>query len=152
MNSSVDMPAKTATDSRVRIETLIALIDELIAVVGAENMALAEGLPASRSKQIARKTELAEALENWVKDIAARKVSVQTSDEKLRSTFAERLQQLQAAMDENIVRLRAAIAASKRRIDAVMSVIRGQVSDNNPYTSSGRLSSRFASTGTNLRA
>jgi RNase H-fold protein (predicted Holliday junction resolvase) len=152
MNSRVDMPSKTATDSRVRIETLIALIDELIAVVSAENLELAQGLPASRSKQIARKTELAEAFEKWVKEISAQKISVQTSDERLRSIFAERLQQLQAAMDENIVGLRAAIAASKRRIDAVMSVIREQVADRNPYTSSGRLSSRFASTGTNVRA
>ena len=152
MNSRIDMPSKIAANGRVRIETLIALIDELIAVVSAENMGLAQGLPASRSKQIARKTELAEVLEKWVKEIAAHKISVQTNDERLRATFAERLQQLQAAMDENIARLRAAIAASKRRIDAVMSVIREQVSETNPYTSSGRVSSRFASTGTNVRA
>jgi uncharacterized NAD(P)/FAD-binding protein YdhS len=152
MNLEINMSPQPGKDSRVRIEHLIALIDELTAVVAAENMSLAQGLPASRSKQIARKTELAEIFEKWVREISEKRISVQTNDEKLRSTFAERLRQLQAAMDENIIRLRAAITASKRRIDAVMSVIREQVSDANPYTSSGRLSSKFASTGTNLRA
>ncbi len=131
---------------------MIALIDELIGVVAEENAWLAEGLPASRSKQINRKTELADLFEKLVGDVAANKVSVQTSDEELRQMFIERMELLKAAMDENIIRLQAAIEASRRRIEAVMNAIKEQVADSNPYTSTGRLSSKSISFGTNLRA
>jgi uncharacterized NAD(P)/FAD-binding protein YdhS len=152
MNFEINTATKPGTNGGLRIENLIALLEELIAVVVEENAALAQGLPASRSKQIARKTELAATFESLVKEVTARKMNFQSSDERLRETFTERLRQLQVAMDENVVRLRAAIAASKRRIDAVMRVIREQVSDASPYTASGRTSVRFASTGTNFSA
>jgi hypothetical protein len=45
-------------------------------------------------------------------------------------------------MDENVTRLRAAIEASRRRIDAVMAAIREQISDNAPYGANGRISAR----------
>lgn len=45
-------------------------------------------------------------------------------------------------MDENVTRLRAAIEASQRRIDAVMAAIREQISDNAPYGANGRISAR----------
>ena len=152
MNRALSLPSMIGKDANVRIEYLITLIDELIAVVGEENAWLAQGQPASRSKQIARKTELAESFEVWVAEISARKISVQTGDERLRARFAERLVCLKDAMHENIVRLRGAIEASRRRIETVMSAIREQVSDANPYTASGRLGSRAASIGTNIRA
>jgi hypothetical protein len=152
MNRAVSMPSRVGKDTNSRIEFLIGLIDELTSVVVEENSWLAQGQPASRSKQIARKTELAESFEKWVGDISAKKISVQTTDEKLRVKFTERIERLKLAMDENIIRLRAAIEASRRRIEAVMSAIREQVADAHPYTSSGRLSRKSASFGTNIRA
>jgi ABC-type phosphate transport system auxiliary subunit len=152
MNLEINAAMKPGKIGDLRIENFIALIDELIAVVIEENAALAQGLPASRSKQIARKTELAGTFESLVKEINAKKITFQSSDERLRLTLAERLKQLQGAMDENVVRLRAAIAASKRRIDAVMRVIREQVSGASPYTASGRPATKFASTGTSFSA
>jgi len=152
MNRTNDTPAPIGKAGNEKIEHLIALIDELILVVDQENCSLAQGLPASRSKQIARKTELAACLEKWVREVAERRLSVQTGDEKLRLKFAERMGRLKVAMDENIVRLRAAMEASRRRIEVVMSAIREQVADAHPYTSSGRLSARSASVGTNIRA
>jgi hypothetical protein len=152
MTRSNDLPAPTGNNGHLKVEQLITLIEELICVVDQENRFLAEGLPASRSKQIMRKTELAATFESWVGEISSRKLSVHTGDEKLRSTFVERMAQLKLAMDENIIRLRAAIEASRRRIEVVMTAIREQVSDSHPYTSSGRLSNRSASFGTNIRA
>ena len=54
-------------------------------------------------------------------------------------------------MDENVTRLRAAIEASQRRIDAVMAAIREQISDNSPYGSNGRVNGQIASYGRNVQ-
>ena len=51
-------------------------------------------------------------------------------------------------MDENLVRLRAAIEASNRRIEAVMQAIREQIAAVSPYGASGRLAARAVSSGT----
>lgn len=48
-------------------------------------------------------------------------------------------------------RLRAAIEASQRRIDAVMAAIREQISDSAPYGANGRISSQSASYARNVR-
>ena len=53
----------TPQTSDVRIKSLIALIDELIALVAEENAELAKGLPASRLKQVDEKNRLAELFE-----------------------------------------------------------------------------------------
>ena len=50
------------------------------------------------------------------------------------------------------MRLRAAIEASQRRIDAVMSAIRVQISDSSPYNASGRINGHAASYATHRRA
>jgi hypothetical protein len=154
MTPNGNTPATRGHDDAPRIEHLIELIKELTTVVLEENLWLAQGLPASRSKQIARKTELAGLFEKWVAEVAARKSNIQTRDEKLRKEFVGRMNLLKAAMDENIVRLRAAIEASRRRIDTVMSAIREQMAGSSPYTSSGRLRSQKTSrpVGTNIHA
>jgi hypothetical protein len=54
-------------------------------------------------------------------------------------------------MDENMTRLRAAIEASQRRIDAVMAAIREQISDNSPYNAKGRINGHSASYATGIR-
>ncbi len=124
----------------------------MILVVGEENAWLAQGLPASRSKQIARKTELADCFEKCVENITSRVSFIQVNDEALRTRFTERMQVLKEAMDENIVRLRAAIEASQRRIEAVMNAIKEQVVSAPPYMSNGRLYHPATSIGTNIRA
>ena len=152
MNQSVRRPLKGTPDAAARIAQLIDLVDELIEVVIEENEWLAQGLPASRSKQIARKVELSNMLKFWVDEIKAEQVSIQTSDEKLRAKFKDRMDLLKVEMDENIVRLKAAIEASRRRIEAVMLAIREQASDTAPYTPVGRATQRTMTLGTNIRA
>jgi hypothetical protein len=152
MNQSVRRPLKGAADAATRIAQLIDLIDELIEVVIEENEWLAQGLPASRSKQIARKVELSNLLKSWVDEIKAEQASIQTSDEKLRVKFKDRMDLLKVEMDENIMRLKAAIEASRRRVEAVMLAIREQVSDSATYTPVGRATQRTTTLGTNIRA
>lgn len=152
MNQPVRRPLKGAADAATRIAQLIDLIDELIEVVIEENEWLAQGLPASRSKQIARKVELSNLLKSWVDEIKAEQASIQTSDEKLRMKFKDRMDLLKVEMDENIMRLKAAIEASRRRVEAVMLAIREQVSDSATYTPVGRATQRTTTLGTNIRA
>jgi hypothetical protein len=50
------------------------------------------------------------------------------------------------------MRLKAAIEASRRRVEAVMLAIREQVSDSATYTPVGRATQRTTTLGTNIRA
>ena len=74
-----------------------------------------------------------------------------TPNRPLQGKILARLEQLRLVMDENVLRLRAAIEASQRRIDAVMAAIREQVADNSPYGANGRISAPSASYARNLR-
>ena len=135
-----------------RVKGLIALIDDLIAVVASENAELAKGLPASRLKQVDEKTRLAGLFEQWVAECAAGASVLYVRDQALREQLLERILRLRAAMDENLVRLRAAIEASNRRIEAVMQAIREQIAAVSPYGASGRLAARAVSSGTSRSA
>jgi len=135
-----------------RVKSLIVLIEDLIAVVAAENAELAKGLPASRLKQVDEKTRLAALFEQWVVECAAGAKVLHVRDRSLREQLMERILRLRSAMDENLLRLRAAIEASNRRIDVVMQAIRQQVVSASPYGAGGRQYSRAVSCGTNVRA
>jgi len=134
------------------VKALIALIDELIIVVAEENMELAKGLPASRSKQLDDKNRLAALFEQRVAECAAQTISLNVQDRMLREQLMERILNLRAAMDENLVRLRAAIDASNRRVEAVMQAIREQIASVSPYGAGGRRTGRAMSCTTNVRA
>ena len=69
-----------------------------------------------------------------------------------RDRLLDRILQLRGAMDENLVRLRAAIEASNRRIDAVMQAIREQLAGASPYGAGGTRAARPMSCGTSIRA
>jgi hypothetical protein len=143
-------PIETEDDG---VRTLIALIDELIAVVSEENAELAKGLPASRSKQLDDKNRLAAMFEQRVAACAAHTNKLDVQDSVLREQLMERILNLRVAMDENLVRLRAAIDASNRRIEAVMQAIREQIASVSPYGASGhRTTTPALSCSTNVRA
>jgi hypothetical protein len=146
----------TAAESKnlevVRIEQFIALIDEMILIVAEENSELALGVPAPRSKLIGRKTELAEIFEKWVADVTSRKISIAELDAALKSRLMDRVGILQKIMDENVIKLRAAIEASQVRIDAVMRAIRERISVSAPYAADGRRCAPVISYASNLQA
>ena len=150
MRQKVEVPQTAASEDEVR--ALIALIDELIAVVAEENVELAKGLPASRSNQLDDKNRLAGIFEQRMAECAARTAALDVKDRVLREQLLEHILNLRFAMDENLVRLRAAIEASNRRIEAVMQAIREQIANVSPYGASGRRTVRATSCGTNVRA
>jgi hypothetical protein len=134
-----------------RIEDLVELIDTLVDVINEENVVLAMGLPASQSRLTQRKMVLAEQFEKWVAEVSMRRVLLCTPDRALQEKVLRRIECLRCSMDENMIRLRAAIEASQRRIDAIMAAIREQIADNSPYGSNGRIYGHSASSGTSLR-
>ena len=140
----------SVADERVR--SLMALIDELIAIVVEENNELAKGLPASRLKQVDEKNRLASLFEKGVAECSTKVNLLRVEDQMLRAEFLERIQGLRAAMDENLIRLRAAIDARNRRIDAVMHAMREQITKVSPYGARGRLTTPATCVGTNVRA
>ncbi|HEY6833106.1 MAG TPA: flagellar protein FlgN [Pseudolabrys sp.] len=147
MNVAIKVPAEP--DS---VAELIALIDEMIVLTAEENAILAKGLPASRSMKLRRKMELAAAFEHWVAQVSSRGTDAFKGNEALRLKVAERLKVLQVSIDENVIKLRAAIEASQRRIDAVMSAIRGRIADTAPYTANGQSGRAVRSYTANIRA
>jgi hypothetical protein len=138
------------SDERVR--SLIAVIDELIAIADQENAELAKGLPASRLKQIDEKNRLADLFERYVAECGAKAAGLHVQDRMLREQLMERILRLRVVVDENVLRLRGAIEASNRRIEAVMQAIREQIANVSPYGAAGRRTTRAMSCGTNLRA
>jgi hypothetical protein len=152
MRPAPNIPTSNPAPHDHRVKSLIDLIDELILVVGEENLELAKGLPASRLKQVDEKNRLAELFEQCVAECAAKTVSLHVQDRVLREQLMERILSLRVAMDENLMRLRAAIEASNRRIEAVMQAIREQIASVSPYGAGGRRTTQAMSCSTNVRA
>jgi hypothetical protein len=134
-----------------RVENLVELIDALIDVVTEENIALAMGLPASQSRHTERKLQLADQFEQWVKEVSMKHLLLHGCSKPLQLKVMDRIEKLRVSMDENMTRLRAAIEASQRRIDAVMSAIREQIADKSPYAANGRISGLPASSSRGIR-
>jgi hypothetical protein len=131
-------PVANTQGKQGRVEDLIALIDELIAITGQENTLLAKGWPASQLIPFKRKAELAELFQPWAAAVASQPSAIFTSDKALHAVLIERLNALQTIMTENITSLRAAIEASQRRINAVMMAIREQMSAEASYSAKGQ--------------
>ena len=140
MTYSTSITLDRAADPRIEAAAhkLIALIDEFIAVVAQENAMLARGLPASLSSVAKQKNILADAFELWVKAAQEREFRAEALSAKTRTVFVTRLEAFQQAMAENMARLEAAMEASRRRIDAVMSAIRSEMSNSSPYGANGK--------------
>jgi hypothetical protein len=116
---------QTGTDD-VAVEAVIALLEELTSIIVGENRLLAQGLPASLSQFVTRKTELSEVFERWVADVKAHKIHLSLASPDRREYLIQCTRQLGVNMEENLSRLRLAMEASRRRIDAIMAAIREQ--------------------------
>ena len=141
MNPTIMPQDEAAAALTAAIDDLMKLIDELNTVVDEENRVLARGLPASLSRFTARKNELATEFEKWVAAIASGRISLWNVDSAKRERFLAAVARLHKDMDENVERLRAAIDASRRRIDAVMQAIRNEFRTASPYRADGRIAS-----------
>ena len=139
MTRANDTRRAPAAAADAAVEQVVALVDELVALIGEENKILARGMPASLTPSVTRKHELAGEFEQWVRRVTAQQLCVRVSNDALRRHLLARVKALRLAMAENVDRLRAAIDASRRRIDAVMRAIRTEIGGPAPYGPNGRI-------------
>ncbi len=133
-------PVGNRHGSNEAVTAVIRLVDELLALIEEENRHLASGAPASTSSVIARKAALAEEFGKWVAGVRERQIVISEADSRLHARLRERSVLLRQRMHENVDGLRAAVAATRRRVDAIMRAIREQVTPpSNQYGASGRL-------------
>ncbi|BAR98657.1 flagellar protein FlgN [Blastochloris viridis] len=128
----------TASDVDAAVTDAITLIDQLVEVLVSENKTLSRGFPASLIDTTARKNELGEAFEQWVAAVRNQRIDLTAANDELRDEMISRSHTLHAAVDENINRLRGAIDASRRRLDAVLRAVRDERAGNSPYGADGR--------------
>lgn len=131
-----------AATGAIPVGDLIALVDALTQVVGAENEELRRGTPASLSSTLAAKAKLGLALEAQVKRVRA---GVPLDDGNLperRAELGQRSRQLEALMDENRARLRQAMTATRLRINAVMRALREHETRASAYSKDGAAQAR----------
>ncbi len=107
-------------------EALLALVADLIVVIEDENALMAAGMPASTSHLVARKRELGERFSHWIAGLRSHDIKLTQADALLRKRLIASNAVLRDHMNDNVESLRASIAATRRRIDAIMRAIREQ--------------------------
>lgn len=117
-------PMTTSPDAAAR--ALLALLDDMILVIAEENALMAAGIPGSTSPVVARKRDLADALSRWIAALRSGEIVLGRADRTLRARLVEKNEVLRRQMDANVGSLRASMAATRRRIDAIMRAIREQ--------------------------
>ena len=130
-------PQGTSSGSDTDVAEILGLVEALIRVIDEENRQLATGLPASLSSAVADKGKLAVNLEAQVAAIRSQTISIADAAPLLRQQLAARSSVLSDAMVENTTRLRAAIEATRRRIEAVMRAVRDDATSNGAYNAGG---------------
>lgn len=138
----MSMSHEASARDAIPVGDLIALVDALTLVVGAENTELERGTPASLSSTLAAKARLGLALEAHVKRVRAG-VPLDDGDvPERRAELGARSRQLEALMDENRARLRQAMTATRLRINAVMRALREHETRASAYSKDGAAQAR----------
>lgn len=139
MTDTTNLAPVQSADANTALSSAIALIDELVRVIECENDTLGRGFPASLVGTTTRKSALGAAFEVWVMSVRSRTVDLGQCDENLRAQLLARTKVLNETVSENVNRLRAAIDASHRRLDALMRAIREDIAQSAPYGANGRV-------------
>lgn len=125
------MTTSTAHDHKV--ESIIALLDEMLVVIAEENGKLASGLPASLAQSVIRKTQLAAEFEDFLLSMRRGELDVHAASPDRLATMIARLKTLRPLMDDNTRLIRSSMFATRRRIDAIMQALRRERSPARGY-------------------
>jgi flagellar biosynthesis/type III secretory pathway chaperone len=106
------------------ISELLDVMSELKDVLVTENDLLERGLPAGLSEVADRKVQLSEEYAELSQEVLVRHAAELVADPDLNKRLLATGQELRALTAENMQRLDDALAATRRRIDSVMSAIR----------------------------
>jgi hypothetical protein len=133
---------------------LMSVITELTEVIEEENAVMAEGIPAAVVNTVDRKLELSDAYEELLAELVDSKPASLSADPELARKLMESVLALREVTQENLLRLEAAMNASKRRVEAVMSAMRSEAQVAQPYSAKGEipLGARLAAFGKDFHA
>lgn len=119
---------------------VLGVIDRIIAIAEEENRLFAAGLAVPPAGVVAEKTACAEELAWWSETGRMEERVLADAEPRLRERLIDGLRRMRSVMQENAERLDIARAASRRRVDAIMHVIREiNQSRNMQYGASGAL-------------
>lgn len=118
---------------------LMDVITELTEVIHEENAVMAEGMPAAVIHTIDRKLELSDIYEELCDELRDSRPECLAADPELARKLMEAVLLLREATAENLVRLEAAMDASKRRVEAVLAAVRSEVETARPYSAEGTI-------------
>ncbi|MDR3476230.1 MAG: hypothetical protein P4M09_31685 [Devosia sp.] len=134
----------TAQEADQQVGEILGVLNALIALIEAENLELARGMPASLASTLAEKTRLSASLEGWVSAIKTGSITLAPASDGLRRELVERSTLLTEVMKVNTTRILAAMEATQRRISAIMRAVREQGSTQQAYGANGTVRSRPA--------
>ncbi|WP_346908232.1 hypothetical protein [uncultured Roseibium sp.] len=119
------MSSETIRDKLdAKIRYMIGIADELIALAGEENQRLAPGRPVKIDDIVARKRELVQEFETWLKQIHAQPTVLSLASPDLTSLLFRRNRELGEALAANTELLNRALKASRRRTATIVRAIR----------------------------
>lgn len=118
---------------------LMDVIAELTEVIQEENAIMAEGMPAGVVRTLDRKLELSDSYEELLEMLVENKPAALTANPEFARKLMDSVLVLRQATQENLARLDAAMTASKRRVEAVMTAMRSEASVAAPYGAKGEI-------------
>jgi len=131
-----DLPiaaAATLPEEREAISELFEVMRELKDAILAENALLDSGMPAALSDVSELKALLAEEFQERSSEVLASHARQIAADPDLGRRLIEEGQELRRLTQANMERLAGALAATRRRVDAVMAAIHDHNQENRTY-------------------
>jgi hypothetical protein len=154
MHASAALAAPLDMPARQQAEILLLTVSELNEIIRHENSVLASGYPAGLAVNAERKTELAwDYAEMW-EELGPEGVSILARDPEFGQVLTAAVTALRRSTQENLNRLDAAMTASRRRIESVITALQDTVPRSAGYGANGSvpLELRLPPLGTDFHA
>lgn len=130
-------PVATERPARQLAEALLETVTELSTLIAEENRALAAGYPAGLAASTDRKAALAAEYADLWEDLGPDGAALLAQDPDFGRVLMAAVVALRGATQENATRLEAAMAASRRRVEAVLAALRQDGAGTRPYGAKG---------------
>lgn len=118
--------------------SMMEVMAELVAVMTEENRMLAAGFPAGLTELSERKLELTDEYADLWEQMSASAANLRQDPDFVHEVI-EAVSELRRVAGENMARLEAATAASRRRVEAVLDAMRTESAEARPYDAKGSI-------------
>ena len=120
-------------------ERLLLVVAELTEQIERENIDLAAGFPALMTPAIERKEKLAQAYTELYDELHEAMPGFLSLSDELAERLMGAILRLRDVTEENLTRLDAAMAASRRRVEAVLAMARDAKRQEGTYSAKGEV-------------